>query len=374
MKIAHIGQKGIPAIFGGVEFYVEGLSERLVQRGHTVYVYVRNWYTDRNLSEYMGVKLIHTPTIRTKHLDAFVHSLTASLHSIFQDYDIVHYHALGPTIFSWLPRFLGRKVVVTIQGLDWQRGKWGSFAKLFLKLTERTATYVPGKRIVVSKDQKEYFESKYGRNCVYIPNAVNIPQARPTSGIIKERYGLNGKDYLLWMGRLTPEKRVDWLIKAFKEIRTKVPTFSLVIAGGSSATDQYVRRLERLAGDDEEIIFTGYVAGQEKEDLLANALLFVLPSYLEGLPIALLEAMSHGLPCLVSDILPHKEIISEGVNGFLFQSNNFSNFVEKLKELLRSPNGWKNIGENAKQKVKRQYNWDNVVRKVEEVYKDVLKS
>jgi len=374
VKIAYIGQKGIPATFGGVDFHVEELSKRIVQREHKVYVYVRNWYTDRNLREYQGVKLIHTSTMRTKHLDTFMHSLTSSLHSIFQDYDIIHYHALGPTIFSWLPKFLRSKVVVTVHGLDWQRGKWGRFAKAFLKFTERTATYVPNKTIVVSKAQKEYFESKYGRECIYIPNGVNIPQAKPTSGIVKEKYDLNGEDYLLWMGRLTPEKRVDWLIKVFREIKTKMPTLRLVIAGGSSATDEYVRGLEKLAGDDERIIFTGYVAGQEKEELFSNALLFVLPSYLEGLPIALLEAMSYRLPCLASDIPPHKEVISEGVDGFLFQSNNFSNFVEELKELLRNSNGRKHIGENAKRKVKREYNWDKVVRKTEEVYEEVLKS
>lgn len=374
MKIAYIGQKGIPATFGGVDFHVEELSKRIVQRGHKVYVYVRNWYTDRNLREYQGVKLIHTSTMRTKHLDTFMHSLTSSLHSIFQDYDIIHYHALGPTIFSWLPKFFRGKVVVTVHGLDWQRGKWGSFAKAFLKFTERTATYIPDKTIVVSKAQKEYFESKYGRECIYIPNGVNIPQAKATSGIVKEKYDLNGEDYLLWMGRLTPEKRVDWLIKVFREIKTKMPTLRLVIAGGSSATDEYVRGLEKLVGDDERIIFTGYVAGQEKEELFSNALLFVLPSYLEGLPIALLEAMSYRLPCLASDIPPHKEVISEGVDGFLFQSNNFSNLVEKLKDLLRSPNGRKYIGENAKRKVKREYNWDKVVRKTEEVYEEVLKS
>ena len=372
MKIAYIGQKGIPAAFGGVDFHVEELSKRLVQKGHRVYVYVRNWHTDRYLREYRGVRLVHTTTIRTKHLDAFMHSLTSSFHSIFQDYDIIHYHGLGPTIFCWLPRFLRGKVVVTVHGLDWQRGKWGSFAKVFLKFTERTAIYIPDETIVVSRAQKEYFESKYGRECIYIPNGVNIPKRRLLSGIIKEKYGLNGEDYLLWMGRLTPEKRVDWLIKAFKKIKSKAPSLKLVIAGGSSATDEYVRRLKELARDDEQIIFTGYVVGQEKEELFSNTLLFVLPSYLEGLPIVLLEAMSYRLTCLVSDISPHKEIISEGMDGFLFRSHDFYDFVKKLEELLQNHERLRDIGEKARRKVEKEYNWDEVVRKTEGVYKNLV--
>ncbi len=372
MKIAYIGQKGIPAAFGGVDFHVEELSKRLVQKGHKVHVYVRNWHTDRYLREYRGVKLVHTTTIRTKHLDAFMHSLTSSFHSILQDYYIIHYHGLGPSIFCWLPRFLRSKVVVTLHGLDWQRGKWGSFAKVFLKFTERTAIYIPDKIIVVSRAQKEYFENKYGKECIYIPNGVNIPKRKLLSGIIKEKYGLNGGDFLLWMGRLTPEKRVDWLIKAFKQIKGRVPNLKLVIAGGTSATDEYVERLKKLTGNDRRIIFTGYVAGKEKEELFSNALLFILPSYLEGLPIVLLEAMSYRVPCLVSDIEPHKEIISGDIDGFLFQSNSFSDFVGKLGELLKSPEKLKNIGEKARRKVEKEYNWDDVVDRTEKIYQELV--
>lgn len=372
VKIAYIGQKGIPATFGGIESHIDELSRRLIKREHKVYVYVRDWYTDKNLKQYQGVELIHTPTIKTKHLDAFIHSLTSSFHSIFQEYDIVHYHALGPTVFCWLPKIFRNKVVVTLHGLDWKREKWGSFAKVFLKFTERTATYIPDKTIVVSRALREYFESKYKREFTYIPNGVNVPEAKGGSDIIREKYGLNGEDYLFWMGRLTPEKRVDWLIKAFKEIRSRMPSLKLVIAGGSSATDEYVRELEELAGDDERIIFTGYVVGQEKEELFSNALLFILPSCLEGLPIVLLEAMSYRLPCLVSDIPPHQEVVNEKVDGFLFHSNDFSDFVRKLGELLESSKRLREIGENARRKVEKEYDWDEAVDRTEEVYKNLV--
>jgi len=370
MKIAYIGQKGIPATFGGVEFHVDELAKRLVKIGHEVHVYVRNWYTDKNLKHYQGIRLIHTPTIRTKHFDAFIHSLTSSLHSLFQSYDIIHYHAMGPSVFCWLPKILHKRIVVTLHGLDWKRGKWGSFAKAFLKFTERTAIYIPDKTIVVSKEQKTYFEGKYGKNLIYIPNGVNIPQTKATNAIIKEKYKLNGRDYLLWMGRLTPEKRVDWLVKAFKEIR---PDFKLVIAGGSSATDEYVKKIKKITANDKGIIFTGYVLGQEKQELLNNALLFVLPSCLEGFPITLLEAMSHKLLCLASDIPPHKEVITQGVDGFLFKSDDFYDFVKILKKLLSPSTKSGTAGEKARIKVERAYNWDEIVRKTEFVYDSLKK-
>jgi len=373
LKIAYIGQKGIPATFGGVEFHVDEISRRLVKKGHRIDVYVRDWYTDKNLKQYQGMKLIHTPTINTKHLDAFIHSFTSSFHSIFQDYDIIHYHALGPSVFCWLPKiFRDKRVVVTLHGLDWKRGKWGFFAKTFLKFTERTAIYLPEKTIVVSKTQKKYFESKYGKEVTYIPNGVNIPQIKARNKITEEKYDLNGKDYLLWMGRLTPEKRVDWLIKAFKKIKGRISNLKLVIAGGSSATDEYIKGLKKLTEDDKQIIFTGYVGGQKKEELFSNALLFVLPSYLEGLPIALLEAMSYKLPCLVSNIPPHKEVINEEVDGFLFQSDDFYDLVKKLGELLQNRERLRNIGENARRKVEKEYNWNEVVRKTEEVYRKLI--
>ncbi|MFQ5904223.1 MAG: glycosyltransferase family 4 protein, partial [Candidatus Binatia bacterium] len=260
MRIAFIGQKGIPAHFGGIEFHVDELSRQLVRRGHHVSTYVRSWYTPRELTTYEGVRLIHTPTIRTKHLDAALHSLTSSLHSLVQDYDIVHYHALGPSFFAWLPRLPGRRVVVTIHALDWQRPKWGKGAKAFLKMTERTAIHLSDSTIVVSRSLERYFKSKYGRSVHYIPNGVNIPPSSPPR-LIAESYGLKGKDYILFLGRLVPEKRVDWLIRAFRRTTTQS---RLVIAGNDDSIDGYAQYLRELAGEDARFLFTGAVGGLMK--------------------------------------------------------------------------------------------------------------
>jgi glycosyltransferase involved in cell wall biosynthesis len=372
MKIAFIGQKGIPATFGGIEYHVDELARRLVEKGHDVTVYVRSWYTPKGQTEYQGVELVRTATIKTKHLDAFLHSLTSSIDAVFSEYDLVHYHALGPTFFCWLPKITGKKIVATLHGLDWERKKWGRSAKAFLKFTERTAIYLPARTIVVSKSQKSYFEDKFGRDVLYIPNGVSIPQ-KQQANIIKEKHGLEGQEYLLFMGRLVPEKRIDWLIEAFQNIDTECGSgVKLVLAGGTSDTDKYVERLRGLANHNRNIIFTGYVTGREKAELLSNARLFVLPSELEGLPIALLEAMSYGVPPLASNIPPHREIIIEGTNGFLFQWDDFSDLLARLKGLVRSSDTLGDIGKVAREKVRVEFNWDDIVGQTELVYRNIL--
>jgi glycosyltransferase involved in cell wall biosynthesis len=375
MRIAMVGQKGIPATFGGIEFHVDELARRLVERGHQVSVYVRNWYVPRRVKEYAGIKLIHAPTIKTKHLDAFIHSLTSSCHVSCRPVDIVHYHALGPTIFSWIPRTVAKKVVATLHGLDWERAKWGPFAARFLRFCERTALFIPHKTIVVSKSQKDYFEKKYGKQVMYIPNGVTIPELLAPSEITR-RWDISGRDYLLFMGRFTPEKRVDWLIRAFLDTpESERGHLKLVLAGESSGTDHYVSRLRKLGEGRKDMIFTGYVSGILKQELLSNAFGYVLPSDLEGLPIALLEAMSYRIPCLVSSIAPHREVICEGENGYFFDANNYEDFVNKLRLFIRQcgQDTRRAVIENALSTVKTRYNWDSAVDQTLDVYSTVLK-
>jgi glycosyltransferase involved in cell wall biosynthesis len=365
MKIAFIGQKGIPAHFGGIEFHVDELSRQLVKRGHHVFVYVRSWYAPSDISTYEGVRLYHTPTIRTKHLDASLHSLTSSLHALVKDYDVVHFHALGPSFFAWLPRLRGQRIVVTIHGLDWRRPKWGGAARTFLKMTERTAVHLSHSTIVVSRSLQQYFERRYRRPVHYIPNGVNILPASPPRAII-ENCRLEGKDYILYLGRLVPEKRVDWLIQAFR--RTSSP-YRLVIAGDDDGSEGYAHYLHELAGGDPRLLFTGNVSGQIKEELLSNALVFVTPSCMEGLPIALLEAMAHGRCCLVSNIPPHAEIIDPGRNGLLFEWNNSDQFVSALRTLLAQEDSFRDaLGIEARQKVKEEYSWESVGDATERLY------
>ncbi len=374
MKIAFIGQKGIPAKWGGVETHVEELSRRLVEKGHKVTVYVRNWYTPINETTYKGVELKHAPCINTKYFDAITHTFNSSINSLFNSYDIIHYQAMGPTLLSWIPKIFRKKVVATIHRFDYESGKWGYLAKKVLKISEKFALSVPNQTIVVARYQEKIYRDK-GYNPTYIQNGVNIPEPKEVN-IIKREYNLKGKDYILYMGRLVPEKRCDWLIKAFNSLNnSNFSDLKLVIAGGSSASNDHVKKIKSISKGNSRILFIGYVSGLKKEELFSNALLFVLPSYLEGLPIALLEASSYGLPCLASDILPHKEVIEDGTNGFLFSNNDFNDLEKKLKEILLLPRiKLEEIGKEAKINVLRNYSWDSVVEKTEEIYFRVLKS
>jgi glycosyltransferase involved in cell wall biosynthesis len=373
MKIAFIGQKGIPATFGGVESHVDELAHRLAQRHHDVSVYVRSWYTQPNMQRLEDIRLVHTPTVRTKHLDALVHSFTSSFHSLSQNYDIVHYHAIGPTFFSCMPALFRKKVVATVHRLDWQAEKWGKTAKALLKLSERTALHVPAATIAVSKDLQNYLQKKYKKTVFYIPNGVKVSNS-VLPAMIAKKYGLKGKDYLLFLGRFVPEKRVDLLIRGFKAVHghSGMQDLKLVLAGGSSATDQYMARLVAQAEGSRDIIFTGYVTGQEKAELLSNALLFLLPSDLEGHPIALLEAMGHGLTCFVSNIPAHSEVVVDGISGFMFQSGQLDDMVAKMNELLRRPrSSFVRVGETAQRHVQQNYDWEQVVDRLEDVYRAV---
>jgi glycosyltransferase involved in cell wall biosynthesis len=374
MKIAYIGQKGIPDTFGGVEHHVDRLSREMAKRGNDVTVYVRSWYTDKNLKEYEGVKLVHVPTIKSKHLDASVHSFFCSIHALFGKFDIIHYHGIGPTVFALIPRLFGKNVVATIHRLDWDTEKWGKFAKRFLKFGEYISITAPQRTIAVSEDLKNYVQDKYDKTAIHLGHGADLPQPK-SPHLIKDKYHLEGKDYILFMGRLVPEKRVDWLIRAYKELIEKIPETKLpklVIAGGSSATPEYVEKLQNMGEGLSNIIFTGYVTGTEKEELLSNAMLFSLPSHLEGFPIVLIEARSYGLCCLVSDIPPHKEAIKDNQDGLLFKSDDFSDLVKKLQELIENQEKAIQLGTNARNEMKDLPGWQIVVKKMEVLYQELL--
>jgi glycosyltransferase involved in cell wall biosynthesis len=374
MKIAFIGQKGIPVTFGGVEYNIDRLSKELVGFDHDVTVYVRSWYTPKTMKNYGGVRLVYIPTIKSKHLDASVHSFLCSIHALFGRYDIIHYHGIGPSFFSFIPKLFNKKIVATIHRLDWSSEKWGKLAKIFLKFGEYISVKIPDRTIVVSADLKKYVKEKYNRECIHIPHGIDEP-ARMAPKIIKEKYGLDGKDYILFIGRLVPEKRIDWLIEAFQSVAQKsirAKSMKLVIAGGSSATADYVKQLQEMSAADENIIYTGYVTGNEKAELMSNAFLFSLPSHVEGFPIALLEAKSYGLCSLVSDIPPHREAISPEIDGILFKADELSELSQNLFKLIENPAKAETMGRNAKKNMEALPSWEYVARKTEKVFKELL--
>lgn len=372
MKVVFIGQKGIPAIFGGIEYHVDELSKALVARGHEVTVYVRPWYSREKKKFHEGVRLVRIPTIPSKHLDASLHSFLCSLHCLFIKSDIIHYHAIGPTFFSIIPSLFRKKTVTTVHRLDWSTEKWGKLAKWLLKIGERISARVPKRTIVVSEELQKYFLQKYNLETAHFSHGITIPPYLPVN-LIKDKYGLQGKDYILFMGRLAPEKRVDWLIRSFLEvIQNSLRTLKLVIAGGSNATDDYFLRLKKMSAENTDIFFPGYVTGKEKAELLGNALFFVLPSHLEGFPIALLEAKSYGVCCLASDIPAHREAIQSGKNGLLFNAEDSEDLTSKLTFLIENPDQTAAMGNLSLQEIKKSPSWWDIAGHIEAVYKKAL--
>ena len=365
MRIAFLGGLGIPADGrrgGGIENYMEQVGTRLVRRGHEVTVYCRSFYTRQN-GYYKGVRIVRLPTIRSKHLEAFVHTFLSSIHCAFGNYDIIQFHALGPSFFSIIPRLFGKRTVVSVRGLDWRREKWGRFASWFLRKCEYCAVHFPSKTTVVSPVLKDYFQKKYSIPVTYIPNGFTPPVFREPN-LIREQFGLSRDEYILFVGRLVPEKGCHLLIEAFKELETEK---KLVLVGGASHTESYVEHLKRIA--DDRVVFVGNAKGPLLEELYTNAYLFVLPSTIEGLSNSLLEAMSYGKCVLTSDI-PENKVIVEG-HGFTFRTGDKEDLKVKLKRLLQDGSMVKALGRKARLWVEDRFSWETVTELTERFYEAV---
>ena len=328
-RIAMIGSRGIPANYGGVETYVEEVSSQLAASCANVTVYChRKYVTERGF--YRGVRLRFVPTIPGKHLETILHTTLATLDAILRGEDIFHYQALGPTTLAWLPRLLGRKVVATVQGLDWQRQKWGRIAQIYLKVGERTAHLFPQATIVVSQTLEKHYQQQHQTPTIYIPNGFEPPQPRPPR-LIKEM-GLNGRDYILFVGRLTPEKGCHTLLQAYAQIQTDC---HLVLAGSATYNNGYKKKLQELAQNSDKVHFTGFINGDLLRELYTNAYLVVHPSEMEGLSISLLEAISYNNCLLVSDKPENLEAI-QGF-GYSFRVGDSDHLTEMLQDLLNDP-------------------------------------
>lgn len=368
MRIAMIGQKGIPAISGGIERHVEEIGKRLVAQGHDLTVYCREHYAGKYEDNYKGIKLKYLPSINKKSLDAISHTFVSSLNTVLNQYDIIHYHAIGPATLSFIPRMAGKKVVVTVHGLDWMRDKWGKIAKTYLKLGEKSSILFPNETIVVSKTLREYFKGKDKKNVCYIPNGIIKPTCEKAEEI--KKWGLERESYILFLARLVPEKGCHHLIKAYENIGTDK---KLVIAGDSSNSSDYVEELHRHRS--ENVIFTGQVKGKLLNELYTNAYLYVLPSEIEGLPISLLEAMSFGKCCLVSDIPENLEVIQKDrcdTYGYSFKNKDCCDLSNKLNYLLNNKNIVDNVKDKASEMVIQNYNWDKITQQTIELYQKVI--
>ncbi|MDD3150547.1 MAG: glycosyltransferase family 4 protein, partial [Candidatus Gastranaerophilales bacterium] len=336
-------------------------------------IYARKGYVDSDMDFHKGIKIKPLKTFKNKHLEASFHTFWALLHAIFSDADIIHFHAQGPCLFAWMPRLLApkKKLVFTCHGLDWQRNKWNKFAQKMIFAGEISSAKFFDMQIMVSKDLDNYYKNTYGINSIKIQNGTEIGEFKQAN-IIKEKFNLSQKNYILFVGRLVPEKAPHLLIDTFKKVKTSK---KLVLTGASSSTDEYFEYLQKIAQNDSRIIFTGYQYGEILQELYSNAYLYVTPSELEGLPLTLLEAMSYGLPVLASDISPHKEVIENEKYGYLFKKSEMKHLAEKLELLLNtSDKELRQKGMLAKNFTEKNFNWDLCVKKTLNLYRVLMNS
>jgi glycosyltransferase involved in cell wall biosynthesis len=362
IRVAFIGGRGVISKYSGIESFYEEAGKELAALGHEVTIYCRPYFTP-NMSWHNGMRLVRLPTIRTKHLETFVHTAISTLHAMFGHYDIVHYHTLGPALFSWIPRICGKKTIVSVQGLDWKRRKWGRVAAAVLKIGEKAAIMCPNATMVVSRTLQNYFLRKHQAETIFVPNGTRIRE-RSSQGYL-DSVGLRPDGYILFLGRLSPEKNCDLLIRAYERIETDA---KLAFAGGSSYSDAYIDELRSHSSD--RVRFLSWVSGDALQELLTNAMIFVLPSDLEGLSLALLDAMGAGLCVLASDIPENREIV-EGA-GFTFKAGDEMDLAGMLRCLIGSPEVRREAGQAAQTRVREQYLWPLIARTIEREYLRLL--
>lgn len=369
LNICMLGHKRVPSREGGIEIVVEELSTRMVALGHEVTCYNRGGhhvsgqeFDDKKRMQYRGIKLKTVPTINLKGIAAMSSSFFAAIMATFGKFDVVHFHAEGPCAMLWLPKLFGKRCVATIHGLDHQRAKWGKLASTYIMLGEKCAAKFADEIIVLSGGVQKYFKDTYNRETKFIPNGVNRPEIRDVD-LIRDKFGLEKDSYILFLGRLVPEKGIQYLIEAFKEVHTDK---KLVIAGGSSDTDEFANELRERASGDERIIFTGFVQGQLLDELYSNAYFYTLPSDLEGMPLSLLEGMSYGNCCLVSNIEECASVVED--RAVTFRKSNVADLKEKLQMLCDNTKLVFDYKEQAADFICGKYDWDVVTEKTIKLY------
>lgn len=351
----------MPGREGGIEVVVEELTTRMAKMGHDITVYNRRKKGYRSPKEYKGVKIVEVPTIEKKSTDAVVYSFFASVMATFGNYDIIHYHAIGPSVFLLIPHFFKKKTVVTVHGLNYKTPKWKGFGAKFIQFGEKVTAKYADEVIVLSREQKKYFKEKYNRDTTYIPNGTSVFPIEPANEI-RRLYGLKKNSYILFLSRVVPGKGVEYLLDAYKDISTDL---KLIVAGETEYVQEFRKMIEEKAAKDPRVQLIGFVDGKVLRELYSNTRLFVFPSEAEGMPMCLLEAMSYNCHCLVSDIPENLEVGKQYVKSF--KSKDVNDLREKLKQCLQNETII-----NTRQYIIANYSWENVVKKTLECYSTLL--
>lgn len=362
MRVALIGHKQIPGRSGGVEVVVEELATRLASRGVDVIAFNRKKKGQASPREFRGVRLVDVPTPDSKELNAVVYSYLATLRAVLLGADVVHYHALGPAAALWLAKLCGKRVVVTVHGLNYKTPKWRGFGARYIKFGERLAMRRADEVIVLSRSIQEHYWDAYGRECRLIPNGLSMPEGVANDSCL-DRLGLRGRDFLLCVSRLVPGKGLEGLVEAFRGVRTGA---ELVIAGDSDHVDDFKAALKASAAADPRIRFIGFAGKGDLCALYSAARLFVFPSEAEGMPMSLLEAMWFDCPCLVSDIPENTEVL--GGHGEAFPVGDVAALRRRLQAAC---DAWP-AREDTRSVVAASHDWERVADETLRLYEGVL--
>ena len=376
MKVAMIGHKVVPSRRGGIENVLTSLCPLLAESGVDVTCYnrstdkVENEYIDMvDHNKYRGVTLKKAWTIEAKGISAMISSFTAAISATFAGFDVLHFHAEGPCAAMWIPKMFGKRCVATVHGLDWQREKWsGSFASKYIKFGEKVMVKCADEIIVLSESAKAYFKETYNRDTVLIHNGIDKPTIKQAEKIT-ELYGLSNGDYICTVSRLTAEKGLHYLIEAYNNIKTDK---KLVIAGDTSDTDEYVAYIKQMAGDNPNIIFTGFISGDILKEIYSNAYIVAVPSDIEGMSISLLEALAYGNAVLCSDI-PENTLVTED-KAIHFKKSNVVDLQNKLQNMCDDSLCVENIKRGVDDFILEKYNWNDVAVATHNLYKKVLEN
>lgn len=362
LKIALVGSRGIPARYSGFEQFYEQLAVRLVERGHSVTVYNRSHFIKDVKKEYRGVRIVSLPSIPTKHLDTIVHTALSSFHALFQGYDVVYYCIVGNSPLVWIPRIVGAKTLINVDGEDWARDKWSGFAKHYQKWCERVACRCSNVVIADAKGILDRYKKLYNHETIFVPYGANI---RRTSGLSTlQKWGLEPNEYIFYVGRFVPENAIDLLVRAFKKTNTNK---KLVIVGDAPYADDYRQHLHELAGDDERIVFTGYAFEKAYEELSSHAYIYVQPAGIDGTRPALLDQMGFGNCVLVRNSTVNMEVI--GSCGCFFDKERLEDSLkEVIEQLIAQPDRVEAYRGKIRERIENYYNWEWVTAYYEALF------
>jgi glycosyltransferase involved in cell wall biosynthesis len=363
LKVAFIGARGVGNTYSGIETYYEEIGSRLAVRGHEMTAYCRKHFTP-NVSTYRGIQVRRLPSLNNKHLETISHSILSTVDAMFRGFDVVQYHAIGSAPLALLPRATGKKTVVSVRGLDWQRAKWGDFARFVLQCGEWASARCPHETVVVSHVLQEYYENTHGKRPRVIPNAV-VPAKRVEPKIIRERWGLEKDGFILFAGRISPEKKVDVLLEAMRPHAEKK---TLVLAGGSSYSDDYIDKIRAAAWPD--VRFLGSVDRETMCELHSNNYAYVLPSAMEGLSISLLEAVSYGSCIITTDIPENREVVGDA--ALLCEIGSVEQLSAHLGNLIADPELRARKCAQASVRAREQPDWDAIAERTESFYYDLV--